>query len=118
MKNENRMDEMVDILTHLHQYVPMTNVISVRGTGDTEVVQTEILHRLLIGGDQLAVERIKGAQSLRKNSTRAAGRLEGFVPVSEDWHAKACFLQVLHTLSCKHICTHMRIPKTHGATND
>ena len=23
MKNENKMDDMVDILTHMHQYVPL-----------------------------------------------------------------------------------------------
>ena len=37
---------------------------------------------------------MKGAQSLRKNSTTATGRLHGFVPTSEDWHAEVCFLQV------------------------
>ena len=37
---------------------------------------------------------IRGAQSLRKNSTHAAGRLEGLIPTSEDWHAKVCYLQV------------------------
>ena len=97
------MDEMVDILAYLHQYVPMktsNQVISVPGTEESEVIESEDLHRLLIGGDQLTVERIKGAQSLRKNSTHAAGRLEGFVPVSEDWHAKVCFLQV--RMSTKH----------------
>ena len=71
-----------------------TKVISVPGTEDFELIESEDLHHLLIGGDQLTVKRIKGAQSLRKNSTHAAGRLEGFVPVSENWHAKVCFLQV------------------------
>ena len=96
MKNENKIDEMVDILTDL-QYIPMTTytkTVDVPGTGDTELIKLDSLHHLLIGGDQLTAERIRGAQSLRKNSTHAAGHLEGFVPVSEDWHAKVCFLQV------------------------
>ena len=95
MKNENKVDEMVDILTHLHQYVPTktdVKTINVPGTGDTEVVQSQSLHHLLIGGDQLTTERIKGAQGLRRNSTHATGCLEGFVPVTEDWHTKVCFL--------------------------
>ena len=75
----------------------MTKTVKVPGTGCSEDIQFERLHYLLIGGDQLTAERIKGAQSLRKNSTHAVGRLEGFVPVSEDWHAKVCFLQVVHT---------------------
>ena len=97
MKNENKMDEMVDILAYLHQYVPMktsNQVISVPGTEESEVIESEDLHHILIGGDQLTVERIKGAQSLQKDSTHAAGRFEGFLPVSKDWHAKVCFLQV------------------------
>ena len=101
MKNENKMEDMVDILTHMHQYVPFhaeTKTLEVQGAEGSEQVQIQIerLHRILIGGDQLTAERVKGAQNLRKNSTHAVGRLEGLVPVSEDWHAKVCFLQVLH----------------------
>lgn len=93
---------MVDILTHMHQYVPLhavTKTVEVPGTGHSERIKLETLHHILIGGDQLTAERIKGAQSLRKNSTSGTGRLEGLVPVSEDWHAKVCFLQVVHALN-------------------
>lgn len=88
---------MVSILSQLHQYVPTRSerqTITVPSTGDIEEVQADSLHRLLVGGDQLTSERIRGAQSLRKNSTTSTGRLDGFVPVSEDWHAKVCFLHV------------------------
>lgn len=88
---------MIDILTHLHQYVPQkqsTKSAVVPELGYCETFETEALHHILIGGDQLTAERIKGAQNLRRNSTHAAGRLEGFVPISEDWHAKVCLLQV------------------------
>ena len=97
MKNENKTDEMVSILSQMHQYVPKQSerkTIHIPCTGDTEVVVSENLHHLLIGGDQLTSERIRGAQSLRQNSTTPTGRLDGFVPVSEDWHAKVCFMQV------------------------
>lgn len=101
MKNENKMEDMVDILTHMHQYVPFhadTKTLEVLGAEGLEEVQLQVerLHHLLIGGDQVTAERVKGAQTLPKNSTHAVGRLEGFVPVSEDWHAKVCYLQV-HT---------------------
>ena len=95
MWNENKTDEMVSILTHLHQYVPKRSeesAVYVESTGDTEVVLIESLFPLLVGGDQLTSERIRGAQSVRKNSTTPTGRLQGIVPVSEDWHAKACML--------------------------
>ena len=97
MKNENKTDEMIDILTYLHQYVPMIgskSVVKVPTTNDYEEMVTEKLHHLLIGGDQLTAERVRGAQMVRQNSTHAMGRLEGYIPVSEDWHAKVCFLQV------------------------
>ena len=97
MKNENKTDEIVDILTHLQQYVPKVEshtVVKVPNTEKHEVMVTERLHHLLIGGDQLTAERVRGAQSMRQNSTHAMGRLEGYIPVSEDWHAKVCFLQV------------------------
>ena len=32
-----------------------------------------------------------GAQRIRKNSVMGQSRLEGLIPVVEDWHAKACF---------------------------
>ena len=101
MKNENKTDEMVQILSQLHQYVPMkreTMAMRVPCTGDMEEVCSESLHHLLVGGDQLTAERVRGAQSLRRNSTTAAGRLDGFLPVSEDWHAKVCFLQVCQSI--------------------
>ena len=97
MKNENKTDEMVDILTNLQQYVPRVEcntVVSLPTTGDCEEIVSETLHHLLIGGDQLTSERVRGAQMVRRNSTHALGRLEGFIPVSEDWHAKVCLLQV------------------------
>ena len=92
---KNITDDMVGILSHLHQYVPMitsTKNVNVPGTGISEEVASETLHHLLIGGDQLTAERVRGAQNMRKNSTHATGRLEGFLPISEDWHAKVCFL--------------------------
>ena len=97
MKNENKTDDMVDILTHLHQYVPMVsslNEVHVPNSGACEHIPSEALHHLLIGDDQLTAERVRGAQSIRRISTHAAGRLEGYIPISEDWHAKVCFMQV------------------------
>ena len=119
MKNENKTDEMVDIRSHLHQYVPMrieTKVINVPDTEVSEELQSENLHHLIIGGDQLTAERIRGAQSMRKNSTHASGRLEGFIPVSEDWHAKVCFLQV-RTYYYNKLYYHLIYNKVHIIAN-
>lgn len=46
------------------------------------------------GGDQLTAARVRGSQRVRSNSQRGIHRLEGLVPVIEDWHAKGCLLSV------------------------
>lgn len=58
------------------------------------MVSIDRMHQLLFGGDQLTVARARGAIMIRENSEHAQGRLEGFVPVVEDWHAKVCLLEV------------------------
>jgi len=57
-------------------------------------MQLDHFSHVLIGGDQLTAARICGAQRVRGNSDNGRDRLEGLVPVVEDWHAKVCFLQV------------------------
>ena len=97
MKDENQLDEMVDILTTLHQYVPIhqvTDTATVPGNEEEQPITNEILHKLLIGGDLLTAVQAKGAQRIRSNSEHPVGRLEGFIPVFEDWHAKVCLMEV------------------------
>lgn len=100
---------MVDILTTLQQYVPMkacTATVEVPGTEDSVEVKAESMHKILLGGDQLTVERIRGARRIRSNSQHPAGRLEGFIPVAEDWHAKVCFMEVKLVVNL-HFCEHI-----------
>lgn len=52
------------------------------------------LHIHVLGGDQLTATRARGCQRIRSNSTRGKDRLEGLVPVVEDWHAKVSILGV------------------------
>ena len=48
-KNENCNDDMIEILTELHEkYLPL-----LKTTDDSENEQVEILQRLFLGGDQL-----------------------------------------------------------------
>lgn len=62
---EQWADDMVDIHvpSHQHQYGPMrteTKAMEVWGA-EVEKIQAESLHHLLIGGDQLTVERIRAS---------------------------------------------------------
>ena len=72
MKNENHLDEMVNILATLHKHVQLYEVSTqpeetqeedlTTQPEETEKVLTiiEILHKILFGGDLLTAVRTKG----------------------------------------------------------
>lgn len=101
LKNENVLTEMVDILDALHKYVPgCTSTQSIDfdthgGSIRSVDVQVQFFTHILIGGDQLTASRIRSAQRVLRNSESRNERLEGFIPVIEDWHTKMCFLEVI-----------------------
>ena len=60
----------------------------------TVTVKADHFHNILFGGDQLTMDRARGAQHVRENSVDGVGRLEGLVPVCEDWHARVTLQSV------------------------
>ena len=64
------------------------------GKVESDRVKAQALHKVLMGGDQLTVVRARAAQMSRDNTYDPAGRLEGFIPICMDWHAKVCLLEV------------------------
>ena len=84
-------------MEHNHQYVPtITNTVDIdllSSNDKLKIVKTEF-HTILFGGDQLTAKRARGSQMIRSNSVTASEQINGLLPVSEDWHAKLCFLQV------------------------
>ena len=97
LKNENKLDEMVNILEHFTSmfphYVEKRKLIYLVLKSKCQS-QVDDFHQILLGGDQLTVACIRGAQRIRANSESASGCLQGFVPMVEDWHAKQCFMGV------------------------
>ena len=87
---------MVDIMTHLHQYVPMVSVSKEQSISTGEIVQVEkaTVHPTIICGDQLTAARARGAIKVKINSETAALRLAGIIPAIEDWHTKVILLEV------------------------
>lgn len=80
-KNENKVEEMVDILSTLQAYVPMQQLsVDLQAPGSDEVaeVSVERMHQLLLGGDQLTVARAEGAERVQDNSQHSVGWLKGF----------------------------------------
>lgn len=96
LKNENKYCEMIEIMSDLHQYVPIQEVAtaSTTSTDGTEQLPKEKVHTLLFGGDQLTASRARGCQDLRINSDTTAGKLKGLIPTAEDWHTAVTLLVV------------------------
>ena len=81
-KCEQTAEDMIDIMRHVHKYVPQTE-------------SAGIVERIFFGGDQVTVERARGAQQARLQSKNRIKRFQGVIPKSEDWHALVTFYQVI-----------------------
>ena len=72
---------MVDIMHHLHQYVPCIKHLEekVISTGEKVVLTKESRHRILFGGDQRTAARARSAIRAKANSETPSKRLEGLI---------------------------------------
>ena len=70
LKNENKLDDMVEIMDELHKYIPSIKTVQHLDDGDDEVEIIEIDHfsPIVLGGDQLTTARAVGSQRIRKSS--------------------------------------------------
>ena len=93
LKNENKLKEMGEILLALNQYVPVKDGPPIDSDDTCTATDAQVIPRLLFG-DQLTVVRAKGAAALRSWHKIPLRRLEGFVPVTSDWHARLCLVTV------------------------
>ena len=84
LKNENEIDGMVDIMTHLHNYVPKANIPS----------DTEKLITVPFCGDQLTCSRVRSSQGVRRTSDSSSEGLIGLTAYPADWHAKMNMYEV------------------------
>lgn len=99
--SEIKYEDMIKCLEDIQVYVPSKEVerevtIPNKTGPDTIMKIRDQQHMMtLVGGDQVTVARIRGAQRIRGNSETSQQRLDGILPVPEDWHAKMCFLEVI-----------------------
>ena len=102
LKNENKLEEMADILEGFHKYVPnhASEGNIVLPDGHTRNVDNTWFHKLLVGGDQLTVARVRGATALRSAHSKSIHRLAGVTPVVEDWHARMTLMKVNTQTAC------------------
>lgn len=87
-KSEQRGEDMVDILQHIHQYVPRL------ASGEH--------YPTFFDGDQVTRERASGAQDTKLQADEEAQNLKGVIAQAADWHTLVTFYQVI-TL-CAYIC--------------
>lgn len=110
-KNETSHADMIDIMSHLQeQYVPShtsTEKVHNELKDETFTAYLDTFHHVLLGGDQLTVERAMGSKKERCNEVRGTERLEGLIPVIEDWHAKVTLLKVCYIHFIRDTSDHM-----------
>ena len=51
--------------------------------------------KILLGGDQLTAARARGTQAIRRTESTPANRLQGLIPVIEDWHVRMSLMKVM-----------------------
>ena len=93
------MEDMCDIMDKLHEYVPskpVTESFPLFADEPDVEIDDEMFHQILLGGDQLTAARARGSIAARQDHITRRERLEGLLPVVEDWHAKQCLLKVQH----------------------
>ncbi len=64
--------------------------------GNSLAIDNTRFHKILLGGDQFTVARVRGTQALRVSEEKAVDRLEGVIPVVEDWHTRMTLNKVSH----------------------
>jgi len=111
LHNKNKGEEMVKIVSHMQQYVPALNcsdVTYIPSLMQRVATPEVVFHKKLFGGNQLTAARIRGAQMAKSNRKTALNRLDGVIPVVEDWHTevlrcvytKQCYLIIMIRLGC------------------
>ena len=81
---------MIEILNHIHKYVPVEKTVS-----DEGVVTSSVILQVFLGGDQLTEERARNARSGRAHDETKLERLEGVITKIEDWHTSQHLYQAM-----------------------
>ena len=90
LHNENKLDEMSIILQNIMKLVPSLpseSEVELPDGGKVKYDSTKFF-KILLGG------RVRGTQCLFRGIDKAMERLQGVIPVQEDWHARMNFMKV------------------------
>ena len=92
---------MIEILQHLQKYVPKIHRADTIFIPSTQRSVSKIKvkqHRIILGGDQLTVARTRGAQVAMTNAHTPSQKIDGLIPIVQDWHAEVVLIEV--SLGC------------------
>ena len=81
----------------MQQYIPVkefTREVFIPSLGKSISEEQAHLTKTLFGGDQLTAARAQGAILAMANASSPLKRLQGMIPVIEDWHAQVVLLEV------------------------
>ena len=98
------MDEMVKIMSNLHQYVPTVKYVEdcfIPSIGKISQVPKASLHRIIIGGDQLTAARARGAKKPKLHASSPISQLEGFIQLQRIDTLKLHSLRSAKFVDCK-----------------
>lgn len=87
---------MCAIMDSLHKYIPSVPVKESvdQASGAAYEMDECMVYPILFGGDQLTAARIRGAILIRDDHDTNDEKLNGFLPVVEDWHCRMTLLKV------------------------
>ena len=85
---------MIRILEELQKYIPSKLIDIQEKIPGSDLTEEKTFVTTLVGGDYLSAVRARGAMLIRGISELQEHGLKGFLPVSEDWHAKVCLMEV------------------------
>lgn len=105
-KDETKHVDMMDILEDYKKYIPSKVVILKDPIPQEDTTEDKSYVTTLLGGDYLSVARAREAQYIRSSSERREDKLDGMLPVAEDWHAKVVLLEVSTKKSCGNLLRH------------
>lgn len=83
LHNENKLNEMNEIMKHYMKYVPTESAEGIHPITNEPFDATKF-YPLLFGGDYLTVVRMRSTKALRETEYYGQDRFEGLVLVVED----------------------------------
>ena len=84
-------------MSELHKYVPTVasnKEVQINSINTSRTIPQATICLILFGGDQLTVVRALSAKKAKISSPDPVCRLDGLIPVVEEWHSKVVLLGV------------------------